>query len=300
MVSPEFEQVREELWRRSRDPNRTLAEMRASAAVTRPRRTTTITPVDVAGVPGEWTIDEAASSAHRMLYLHGGGFVINSPTSHRNLASRISQAAGVAVLSLEYRLAPETKFPGAVEDATTALAWLRENGPVGRTAAETLFIGGDSAGGGLTLAALLQTREAGAPMPAAAVVLSPWTDLTLSGESMDTHHEVDPFENRDVLGRYAREYLARPEDAANPLASPLFADLAGLPPLLVQVGDAEVLLSDSTDLAKRATAAGVDVTLTVFPEMTHVFQAWAAILPEGREAIEQIGAFLRERIPASA
>ena len=137
-------------------------------------------------------------------------------------------------------------------------------------------------------------------MPDAAVVLSPWTDLTLSGESMDTHHEVDPFENRDVLGRYAREYLARPEDAANPLASPLFADLAGLPPLLVQVGDAEVLLSDSTDLAKRATAAGVDVTLTVFPEMTHVFQAWAAILPEGREAIEQIGAFLRERIPASA
>ena len=103
-----------------------------------------------------------------------------------------------------------------------------------------------------------------------------------------------------MLGRYAREYLARPEDAANPLASPLFADLAGLPPLLVQVGDAEVLLSDSTDLAKRATAAGVDVTLTVFPEMTHVFQAWAAILPEGREAIEQIGAFLRERIPASA
>lgn len=300
MVSPEFEQLREELWRRSRDPNRTLAEMRASAAVTRPRRTTTITPVDVAGVPGEWTIDEAASSEHRMLYLHGGGFVINSPTSHRNLASRISQAAGVAVLSLEYRLAPETKFPGAVEDATTALAWLRENGPVGRTAAETLFIGGDSAGGGLTLAVLLQTREAGAPMPDAAVVLSPWTDLTLSGESMDTHHEVDPFENRDVLGRYAREYLARPEDAANPLASPLFADLAGLPPLLVQVGDAEVLLSDSTDLAKRATAAGVDVTLTVFPEMTHVFQAWAAILPEGREAIEQIGAFLRERIPASA
>ena len=300
MPSPEFDQLRDELWQRSRDPNRSLEEMRASSAVTRPRRTTTITPVDVAGVPGEWTIDEAAQPEHRMLYLHGGGYVINSPISHRNLASRLSQAAGVSVLSLGYRLAPETKFPGAVEDATAALAWLRENGPDGPSAPQTLFIGGDSAGGGLTLAALLKTRDAGGPMPDAAVVLSPWTDLTLSGESMETRHDADPFENREVLARYAREYLARPEDAEDPLASPLFADLAGLPPLLIHVGDAEVLLSDSTELAKRAAAAGVDTTLTVFPEMTHVFQAWAAVLPEGREAIQQIGAFLRERIVTSA
>ena len=267
---------------------------------TRPRRSTTVTPAEAGGVPGEWSIDATAEPQHRMLYLHGGGYVSGSPRTHRNLTARISQAGRVAVLSLDYRRGPETKFPGAVEDATAALAWLRENGPRGPSRAASLFIGGDSAGGGLTLATLLNTRDLGGALPDAAVLLSPWTDLTLSGESMETRVDVDPYENRALLGRYASEYLARPQDARDPLASPLLGDLSDLPPLLIQVGDAEVLLDDSTRLAALTKAAGVETTLTVFPEMTHVFQAWAPILPEGQEAIEQIGAFLRARVAAAA
>lgn len=300
MASPELEALLRQLREQQRDSTSTVEQLRAGMPLTRPRRTTTVTPADAGGVPGEWSIDVVAEPQHRLLYLHGGGYVIGSPATHRNLTARISQAGRLAVLSLDYRLGPETKFPGAVEDATTALAWLRQNGPLGPSPAQSLFIAGDSAGGGLALATLLMTRDTGAALPDAAVLLSPWTDLTHSGKSMETRAAADPSLNRARLERYAREYLARPQDARDPLASPLLGELSDLPPLLIQVGDAEVLLDDSTRLAALTKAAGVDTTLTVFPELTHVFQAWAPILPEGQQAIERIGAFLRAHVATAA
>jgi monoterpene epsilon-lactone hydrolase len=299
MPSQELLEVRRRLDENLQDPTWSVERLRASTPETRPRRTTTITPVDAGGVPAEWTIDATADPNHRFLYLHGGGYVTGSPTTHRNLTARLSQATGAAVLSLAYRLAPENKFPAAIFDAVTALRWLRDNGLGGPSPASSLVVGGDSAGGGLTLATLLKTRDDGGPLPDAAVLLSPWTDLTGSGASIDSHATVDQMLSRAKLDRYASEYLAVPSDATNPLASPLFADLSGLPTLLIQVGDAEVLLDDSTRLAQRAQAAGVDATIEVFPEMCHVFQAWAAILPEGQASIEKIGAFLRARVPAA-
>ena len=300
MASPEFNALLAELRAQPPTLERSVEELRSELPETRPRRTTTVTPADAGGVPGEWSIDALADPQRRLLYLHGGGYVSGSPSTHRNLTARISQAAGVSVLSLDYRRGPETKFPGAVEDATTALAWLRENGPAGPSRAESLFIAGDSAGGGLALAALLNTRDTGGLLPDAAVLLSPWTDLTQSGQSIETRAAADPSLSRARLERFAQEYLAQPQESRHPLASPLLADLSDLPPLLIQVGDAEVLLDDSTRLAALTQAAGVETTLTVFPEMTHVFQSYAPILPEGREAIDAIGEFLRARVAATA
>ena len=304
MASPDFDallaQLRAVSAEQAAAPPPTLDDLRAQFPETRPRRTTTVTPADAAGVPAEWSIDGDADPQRCLLYLHGGGYACGSPATHRNLTSRISEAAGVSVLSLDYRRAPETKFPGAVEDATDALAWLRQNGPQEPSPAETLFIAGDSAGGGLALAAMLNTRDTGGPLPDAAVLLSPWTDLTHSGKSIETRAATDPSLTRAGLEHFAQEYLATPGDARHPLASPLLADLSDLPPLLIQAGDAEILLDDSTRLAALAQAAGVETTLSVFPEMTHVFQAWAPILPEGRDAIDAIGAFLRARVATTA
>lgn len=279
------------------DPLGTIEELRAGLPETRPRRTAAVTPAEAQGVPAEWVIDESADPDRRLLYLHGGGYLAGSPTTHRNLISRISRAAGAAVFSLDYARAPERPFPAAIEDAAAALDWLPGNGPAGPGPARATFLAGDSAGGGLALAALIRIRNAGGPLPDATALLSPWTDLTLSGESMRSRADLDPSLNHAVLERMAREYLPQ-GNARDPLASPLFADLAGLPPLLVQVGDAEVLLDDSTRLADRARDAGVDVTLEIYPEQVHVFQSWAPILPEGQEAIEAIGAHLHAKAPA--
>jgi phosphinothricin tripeptide acetyl hydrolase len=223
-----------------------------------------------------------------VLYLHGGGYVIGSPPSHRHLAAAIAGAAAANALLLDYRLAPEHPYPAAVEDATAAYRWLLARG----IAPGSVVIAGDSAGGGLTVATLLALREARVPLPAAGVCISPWVDLTCSGGSYVTKAAADPIVGRAGVEQMARAYLGSTAPR-EPLASPLFADLRGLPPLLIHVGSEEVLLDDSVQLAERARAAGVDTTLEVYERMIHVWHWFLPMLDEAQTAVEAIGRFAR-------
>jgi len=246
-------------------------------------------PVNAGGVPAEWIVAPGAAEDRFLLYLHGGGYVLGSINTHREMISRLSRAAGVRALALDYRLAPENPFPAAVDDATAAYRWLLSQG----AKPERTAIAGDSAGGGLTLAALVAIRDAKLPLPGVGVCLSPWTDMEGVGASMMSKAKEDPVVQKEGLLGMAKLYLGG-ADTKSPLAAPLHADLRGLPPLLIQVGSAETLLDDSTRVAERAKAAGVKVDLEVWNEMIHVWQLFAPILPEGQEAIAKIGTFIRE------
>ena len=295
MASPELENVIKLL--RARPPRQeSHPEARASfeqvAALIGGSPEARSEPVDAGGVPGEWIAAPSAAGGRVIYYLHGGGYTVGSINTHRALIARLSAAAGARALAIDYRLAPEHPFPAAVEDATAAYRWLLEGG----ADPSNVVIAGDSAGGGLTVATLVALRDARIPLPAAAVCLSPWVDLEGIGESATTRKAADPMIDPEGGLEQARLYLGG-ADPRTPLAAPLYADLSGLPPMLIHVGDAEVLLDDSTRLAARAKAAGVDVTLEVWPDMIHVWQFFAAVLPEGQQAIDRIGAFVRERTP---
>lgn len=244
--------------------------------------------VSAGGVPALWVTTPNASREQVILYLHGGGYALGSAAGYREMTSRIGRAAGARALVLDYRLAPENPFPAALEDAKSAYRWLVEK--VTRPAA--IAIAGDSAGGGLTLATLVALRDAGETLPAAAACISPWVDLEMTGESMQTKAVVDPLVSREGLLDLARAYLAG-QDPRTPLASPLLADLTGLPPLLIQVGTTETLFDDATRIAKRARAAGVEVTLEISEEMPHVWHVFASFLPEAQQAIDHLGLFVR-------
>ncbi|MCY3921250.1 MAG: alpha/beta hydrolase, partial [Chloroflexi bacterium] len=248
--------------------NPTLEEMRAGmeAGSFPATEAATVTPVEANGVPGEWVTVPESDPNRRLLYVHGGGYVIGSAVTHRRLCEDIARAGGCAVLNLDYRLAPEHPFPAAVEDAIEGLKFIQSNGPHGEGAAESTFVAGDSAGGGLTLATLLTAREQGVDQPNAAIGISAWTDLAITGETIQTRAGIDPLitDNAMVEGM-AAQYLGG-ADARDPLASPLYADYAGLPPLLLQVGDAEVLLSDTARVAEQARAAGDGVVEEVWVE----------------------------------
>jgi acetyl esterase/lipase len=246
---------------------------------------------DAGGVPAAWVSASRAAGDRVVLYLHGGGYVVGSVHTHRDLCGRISRAAGVRVLSVDYRLGPEDPFPAAVEDAVAAYSYLLSQG----VSPERVVIAGDSAGGGLTLATLLALRDSGRPLPAGGVCLSPWTDLAMTGDSMTTRAEEDPMVQREPLEQMAAWYLGG-ADPTTPLASPLYADPAGLPPLYVQVGTAETLLDDARRLASRAQAAGVSCELEEWPDMIHVFQAFAQVLPEGQQAVDKIGEWIGKRV----
>jgi phosphinothricin tripeptide acetyl hydrolase len=251
---------------------------------------TRVTAVTAPG-PAEWIEPSDARAGAAVLYLHGGGYVLGSPRSHRHLAAAVGGAARAAVLLPDYRLAPEHPFPAAVDDAVAAYRWLLDRGHAsGRTA-----LAGDSAGGGLVVATLLALREQGLGLPAAAVCISPWVDLTGSGASYRDRAERDPIVARDRVMEMARAYLGG-ADARAPLASPLFADLTGLPPLLVQVGSEEVLHDDAVGLADRARAAGVPATLQIWPEMVHVWHWFLPWLDEAQAAVDTAGAFIQRRI----
>jgi monoterpene epsilon-lactone hydrolase len=252
------------------------------------------TPVDAGGVPAEWIDPPGGATDRVVLYLHGGGYVAGSIDSHRNLTGHLAQAVGCRVLALDYRLAPEHPHPAAVTDAVAAYRWLLDQG----IAAEHVVIAGDSAGGGLTMATLLMARDQGLAMPSAAVPISPMLDLEATGESMTTRADADPMISREMALEIVQLFIGD-GDRHDPYAAPLHGDLRGLPPLLIQVGDAEVLLDDSTRLATTAQAAGVDVILEVWPEMVHVFQASAGYVPEADEAIAHIADFSRARLGLS-
>ena len=246
--------------------------------------------VNVPAAPAEWLRPPSATPGRVVLYLHGGGYVIGSPRSHRHLAAAIAGAAGASALLLDYRLAPEHPFPAAVEDATAAYRWLLDQA----IAPERIVIAGDSAGGGLTVAALLALREARVPLPAGGVCISPWVDLTCSGASYATKAAADPIVRRAGVEEMARAYLGA-TPPRTPLASPLFADLRGLPPLLIHVGSDEVLLDDAVQLAERAKAGGVDATLEIYDRMIHVWHWFLPMLDEAQTAVEAIGRFVRSR-----
>jgi len=262
-------------------------ELEALAKSFKPLGKIACTPVSAGGVPAEWILPAGIAAGRVVLYLHGGSYIAGSVNSHRALAANIAAAAGARALVVDYRLAPEHPYPAALEDALAAYRWLL----AGDNPADKIYIAGDSAGGGLAAALLLALRDAGDPSPAAAVCLSPLTDMAFTGESMKTKAKVDLILDGRKEIQFAPMYLGKTDPLA-PLVSPLYADLRGLPPLLIQVGSDEILLSDSTRLAEKAKAAGVDVTLEVWEGMQHVWHFAASLLPEGRDAIRRIGEFI--------
>ncbi len=250
-----------------------------------------VTPVDAGGVPAEWTETPDCSTQRTLLYFHGGGYAMGSLATHRILVANLSRAAKLRVLSIEYRLGPEDPFPAAVDDAVTAYQFLLAQG----LKPGQIAVAGDSAGGGLSAACLLALRQAGHPLPAAGALLSPWLDLSLTRDSITRLARTDPLVEAKLLQQCAEAYLGS-QDPKTPLASPLFGDLSGLPPLLIQVGSAEILLDDATEFAERARRAGCEITLEVWEDMIHVWHSFAVILPEGRDAIAKIGSFFQRQL----
>ncbi len=253
-----------------------------------------IEPVELAGVPGSWVLPAGADAGRVLLYLHGGGFSIGSIHSHAELVARLARAAGVRALFPEYRLVPEHPYPAAVDDVRTVWRQLRADG----VAASSVVLAGDSAGGALVMALLVALRDAGEPLPAAAVLFSPMLDMTASGESVEARSDRDAIFTADAVRASAAGYVGD-ADPREPLVSPLFASLQGLPPLLVQVGTEEVLFSDSERLVEAAAKAGVDATLEVGEELPHVYQT-IADAPEAVEATARAGTFLRHHLDRAA
>ena len=245
--------------------------------------------VDAGGVRAEWIDAPGAASDRAILYLHGGGYVLGSINSHRDMCERLSRAAQARVLALDYRLAPEHPFPAAVEDSSAAYRWLIKQG----FKPKKIAIAGDSAGGGLTFATLLKLKQDGDPMPACATPISPWVDLEGEGDSMTSRDEIDPMVHKPMILQMAATYLGG-KSAKDPLAAPLHGDLKGLPPLLIHVGQRETLFSDSQRMYEKAKAAGVDVQLDEVKGQIHVWHIFASRLDEGEESIQKLGAFIRK------
>ncbi len=294
MASSEFHRLVERLRSRPTPANPTVAEMRAGfAALARlyaPPADTHSEKVDANGVAAEWVSVPGSEPSRVILYFHGGGYTIGSAETHRDLVARLCRAAAARALSVDYRLAPEHRFPAAVDDAVASYRWLLDQGvPPGAIA-----VAGDSAGGGLALGMLLAVRDKDLALPAAAVCMSPVTDHLKTGASMDGKAALDPMVQRKSSTEHSRRYIGD-ADPKSPYASPLYADLRGLPPMLILVGTSEVLLDDSTRFAERARSAGVEAEIEVWEEMIHIWPFFAD-LPEAAKAVERMGAFIRTKL----
>jgi acetyl esterase/lipase len=249
----------------------------------------------LAGMHCEWLTPAEPLPGKVLLYIHGGAYLMGDCTTHRKLVSHMARACGVQAVMIEYRLAPENQFPAAVDDVVAAYTALLEKGFSG----SDILVAGDSAGGGLTMALLLSLRDSGSILPSGALLLSPWLDLTSSGESARTRADQDPWFKAEDISHVAA-YYCNDDELQLPLVSPVFADVAGLPPVFIQVGDDEILLSDSTRIAEKLEQGGGEVTLEVWPQMWHVFQMFVGLMPESREAIDKFVPFVRERLAAGS
>jgi epsilon-lactone hydrolase len=284
--------------KRRRGLDATLVSARASVLAARrwvpaPPAGTEVTAVDAGGVPGELIATPASRPDRYVLYLHGGGYVTGAPALYRHFTWRIATAARARLLAIDYRLAPEHPFPAALDDARMACRWLFGSGVDPRRTA----VIGDSAGGGLTLALLLRLRDEGAVLPAAAVALSPWTDLTLTGASLTRNAGSDPMLTVADTRLFADYYLGG-HDPRDPYASPLYGDCTGLPPTLIHVGSDEILHDDATRMAANLRAGGCHAEIEVWQRMPHVWHLFAPVLPEAKAAIAHIGAFADEMLAA--
>ncbi len=253
----------------------------------------TETRVEAGGVPAAWVVAKDADPAQRILYLHGGGYVAGSIDTHTALAGFLSEVTGMAVLVVDYRLAPEHMFPAAVDDADAAFEWMLANGPDGPGTATRSVAMGDSAGGGLALGTVLARKDRGASLPDKVVTLSAWADMTVSSATMQTRAKADLICRQDWLYDCAQLYVG--DDRQNPYASPVFGDFNGFPPTLLQVGDAEVLLDDSRKVCEAGRAAGAHMVLEIWPEMLHDWHLMAPAVPEANAAIQEIADFLAEQ-----
>ena len=293
MSSSEIDAIRELL--RSKPRPAGFAERRerldAIGSTSPPAGDIRLEPIDANGVAAEWSLAPGSDPSKVLLFFHGGGYCSGSIVSHRGMVTEAGRAARARTLAVGYRLAPEHPFPAAIEDARSAYRFLLDQG----IAPSRIVIGGDSAGGGLTLALMTSVRDAREPLPACAWLVSPWVDLQMIGASLAEKAVADPLISKSYLEELASAYLAG-ADPAHPLVSPLNADLAGLPPLLVQVGSAETLLDDAVRIARRAGAADVRVNLEIWPHMIHAWHLWAAQLEAGRRAIASAGAFIRAHL----
>ncbi len=289
--------LRSRLWRKLlhtffKGQRLTIAENRARSAKmasfsNRIPKDIHTTRVDIDGIPAEWITPVSAQSENVVLHFHGGGYVVGGIASHLMMCIPMAQTVKIKILLPEYRLAPEHPFPAAVDDALRIYRWLLAQG----YKAGNIIVCGDSAGGGLSLALVLSLIAAGQELPAAVVCMSPWTDLTMKGQSQITNAKSEAVLRTDVLREWASAYIGK-ENPMNPIISPVFADFHGFPPLLIQVGSDEILLDDARALAEKAKADGVDVTLKVWDGMWHVWQALGDLIPESRKAFNEIKGFV--------
>ncbi|HAH10137.1 MAG TPA: alpha/beta hydrolase [Alphaproteobacteria bacterium] len=254
-------------------------------------RGTEVSPVLISSMRGEWVIPDGAAARRVILYFHGGGFIAGSPEGHRPFVARLAQASGARILVPQYRLAPEHPYPAALRDAADAYRWLLSQGLL----PQHVIFAGDGSGGGLALATLLALRNAGLPLPAAAVCFSPWADLTMSGWSMLKNSKSDDTLSWEILGVCARHYL-RGTSPADPFASPIYGDYRGLPPLMIHAGSLEVLKDDASRIGERAAAASVNVNVEVYEGMPHFFQA-IPDLSEAKVSLTRSASFIKARTP---
>jgi monoterpene epsilon-lactone hydrolase len=248
--------------------------------------------VDVGGLQGEWSVAPGSDSRRVLMFLHGGGYCSGSIVSHRRMLTEAGRAAGIRTLAIAYRLAPEHPFPAAYDDALTAWRFLRNQA----IPASQIAIGGDSAGAGLTVALIARLRDAHEELPACAWLVSPWIDQTLSGATLVTKAAVDPIVHKEYLNELVEAYLPAGVERNDPRVSPLFADVKGFPPTLIQVGSAETLLDDAVRFSRAAGEGDVAVTLEVWPHMIHAWHLWNAQLADGRRALTNAGAFIRAHL----
>ncbi len=252
----------------------------------------TAQPAVAGSVPCEWLLSSNSDRSRRLMYVHGGSWMSGSLSGYRAHAGRIAAATGLSVLNVDYRLAPEHPYPAGLDDCDMALDWMLQHGPDEKRPAESVFIAGDSAGGNLILALLLKRRDSGKALPRAGIALSPATDLAWSGASIRSRAHRDAILKPDRLDAVVKAYLQDRAAVEDPYVSPLYGDLRGLPPMLLQVGEAEVLLDDSVRFADKAERTGVPVRLDTWPDMPHVFQMFAPFLPEASQALAVIAGFI--------